>query len=269
MSHKSSNPFLSHTLNHVKDIQTTLFELCHADSMTIVRNAAGHEIAVEILALDNAAQCFYWRPRDYAGSDFASSDQQGLLASSVLHFDGRSYGGIQIIFQVDRPQIVRADNGTPALRSHFPTSLIRVQRRGAFRVQLDGTRIAAHAIWQPDAEPNHFPLKFQIRDLSINGIGMRIEQSLATRLPVGSQMRRVTLHFDKHGDIQADLAVHNLYLLHAQSEKSSDTLVAHLGASFIGLDAHQTGRLQRIVWAIENARRQAFPLETKIWQVKP
>jgi len=221
-SNNSNNSILAHTLKHVRDIQAALFELCHADSLVTMHNGAGRQVAVEVLALNHATQHFFWRPRDYAGSDFAGADSQGVLAGSTFYFEARSYGGVQISFQVDRPHVVRADNGTPALCSCFPAQLVRIQRRGAFRVTLNDTYLCASALWRDEVEP-FLPMKFRVRDLSINGIGLRIDRPPAALPKPESLMRRVTLDFDKHGTMQVDLAVHNLYPLDRLAQASIDS----------------------------------------------
>jgi len=256
-----------YTLTTVDDIQAALFELGHADSRITVRNAADQEFTVEILALDNITRRFYWRPRDYAGADFANTNPQQWLVGSTFRFQADGYGGVQIHFRVNKPQIVRTYNGSPALVSPFPDQLKRIQRRNAFRVQVANTRLIATATWQPDL--TCAPLTFQVRDLSIDGIGMRANQPISSLPSVGSHMQHLALNFGKHGDMLVDLVVHNLYPLGRQEEEGGeeegeeqpfadvillDVSLSHLGGRFVGLDARQKSRLQKIVWAIEKTR---------------
>lgn len=263
MSAEKNDSYLDHTLTRVEDIQSALFELGHPDSRITVRNAADHEIAVEILALDPSSRCFYWRPRDYASADFANGDRQAILAGSLFHFQAQGYSGVQISFRVDRPQIVRADDGTAALISFFPDHLLRVQRRNTFRVHTSNARLVATGIWQPDDTDQ--PLKFLVRDLSVEGIGMRTENPVDVLPPHGTLMKRVALNFGRHGDMITDLEVRNLYPIGMQRDpgqapaapvaaSAADTPLSHVGARFVALTARQQTWLQQVVWSLEKSR---------------
>jgi len=264
MPHQAYNHNPNHMLTAVDDIQSALFELGHADSRITVRNAVDQEVAVEILALDNAHRHFYWRPRDYAGANFTSADSQSLFVGSTFRFQADGYGGVQVHFRVNKPKMVRADDGSPALRSPFPDQLKRIQRRSAFRVQIPNSSLVATAVWQPDLACT--PMAFHIRDLSIDGIGMRGNHPIATLPEIGTCMQGLALNFGKYGEIVVDLVVHNRYPLSKQNDEADESDAAaiypsypeaslsHVGGRFIGLDTRQETRLQKIVWAIERSR---------------
>jgi len=265
MPHSLLNNDLNYMLTDVDDIQSALFELGHADSRITVSNVVDQKIAVEILALDNARRRFYWRPRDYAGADFARSELQGMFVGSTFRFQADGYGGVQVHFRVSKPQLVRADDGSPALLSPFPDQLKRIQRRNAFRVQVAQARLVATATWQPDL--TRAPMVFQVRDLSIDGIGMRGNHPIATLPEVDTRMKGLVLNFGRHGEMEVDIVVHNLYPLSKQGdeeEQSDDAVLrypsypeaslSHVGGRFIYLDKRQETRLQKIVWALEKAR---------------
>jgi len=260
-----------YALTHLDDIQAALFELGHADCRITIRNAAGQEVAVEILALDSASRRFYWRPRHHAGTEFGNAN---MLTHSQLRFQAHGYSGVQINFCIDKPQITRADDGSTALISPFPEQLKRIQRRSAFRVQVANTSMLSTALWQPD--PSSEPVKFQVCDLSADGIGMRTYQPLATLPALHSCMRHVVLKFDKHGDMVVDLIVHNCYPLGSQATSQgptdaaakTDITLAHVGGRFSGLDVQQTSRLQKIVWTIEKLRMGAEDEERGATQLR-
>lgn len=264
MASDEQDTLLNYWLTRTEDIQAALFELGHPDSRINVRNAADQEIAVEILAVDRAGRCFYWRPRDYAGSDFAGSDRQSMLAGSVFHFQAQGYSGVQINFRITRPQVVRADDGTPALASPFPERLTRVQRRKTFRAPTSNARLNASGRWLPE-DGRRF-LEFSVRDVSVDGIGLRTETAAAELPPVGTLMKGVSLDFDSHGTLVANLRVCNVYPIGAQRERQSDdeppapagapAPLTHLGATFCDLDARQQTWLQQVVWYLEKARIQ-------------
>ena len=257
MSSELNDSYPDHVLTRTDDIQAALFELGHPDSRIIVHTVADQEIAVELLALDAQAQCFYWRPRDYASADFAGDDHHALLVGSVFQFQAQGYSGVQIRFRVGRPQIVRADDGTPALVSTFPEHLTRIQRRSTFRVQMHNTRVEGTALWQ--AEQQATPHTFTIHDLSVDGAGLRTEMLVESLPAYGEIIKDVTFDFGNRGSMIADLEIRNVFpigkqLPAEQITKSTPPPLSHLGGRFVNMDAKQQTWLQQLVWALERAR---------------
>ncbi|KAG0920165.1 hypothetical protein G6F31_020845 [Rhizopus arrhizus] len=63
----------------------------------------------------------------------------GLLSGTTFHFHATAYGGVQIRFRVQRPEVIQFDDGSAALVSPFPDRLARIQRRKMFRASLAGS----------------------------------------------------------------------------------------------------------------------------------
>ncbi|WP_454690515.1 flagellar brake protein [Achromobacter aloeverae] len=281
MSLKESDPdFL---LTRPEEIRSALFELTHPECQILVRDAADREMAVLVLGTDKQTRHFFWRPRDYAGADFDKSDMHGLRVGSVLQFHANGYGGVQIHFRVPRPDVVRFDDGSAALVSPYPERLSRIQRRKMFRASIAGNGMRCGGHWRP--APGAKPVVFTLRDISVDGVGLRINRAVADLPQRGSRMEDVYLDFGDFGNITTDIEVRTLIPLAGQPlqagaeahkqpaaegaappadaqaaapapaarAKGEDPLT-HVGAAFLTLDGRQETWLQQVVWRLEKAR---------------
>ena len=255
-------------LTRPEDMRAALFELTHPDSHILVRDAADREMAVLVLGADKQTRQFFWRPRDYAGADFEQSDSMGLLSGTTFHFHATAYGGVQIRFRVERPEVIHFDDGSAALMSPFPEHLARIQRRKMFRASLITNANRCQASWQPD--PTEKPISFSVRDLSVDGVGLRVEMAVQALPERGSVLEDVRLDFGDLGKLSAHLQVRNVYPISGQPMVQADSPdepapthvsltgeppMSHLGAVFLNLDARQENWLQQVVWRLEkNAR---------------
>lgn len=256
-------------LTRPEDMRSALFELTHPDSHILVRDAADREIAVLVLGADKGTRQFFWRPRDYAGADFEQSDSMGLLSGTAFHFNATAYGGVQIRFRVPRPQVVHLDDGSVALMSPFPDRLARIQRRKMFRATMIASVSRCFATWQP--APGQKPISFTMRDISVEGVGLRASLAVPALPPRGTVMEDVQLDFGDLGKFSADLEVRNVYPVSGQPmaqpedpEESAPRHVSltgepplsHLGALFLNLDARQENWLQQVVWRLEKGAQR-------------
>ncbi|ARP90908.1 flagellar brake protein [Bordetella genomosp. 9] len=267
-------------LTRPEEIRSAIFELTHQESHVLVRDAGDRETAVLVLGIDRQTGHFFWRPRDYAGSDFASNDSRGLRVGTVLQFHGNGYGGVQIHFRVPRPELVRFDDGSAAFVSPLPERVSRIQRRKLFRASIVGTSMRCAAQWRPT--PALKPILFTIRDISVEGIGLRAERPVAELPERGSIMEDVYLDFGDFGNITTDLEVRNVIPLGGQAPADgaagphegtpadaagpgappaqprrilgADKPLSHIGAVFVALSGRQEAWLQQVVWRLEKAR---------------
>jgi c-di-GMP-binding flagellar brake protein YcgR len=268
-------------LTRPEEIRSAVFELTHQDCQVLVRDAADRETAVLVLGIDKQTSHFFWRPRDFAGSDFAANDSRGLQVGMVLQFHGNGYGGVQIHFRVPRPDLVRFDDGSAAFVSPLPERVSRIQRRKLFRASIIGTSVRCAGQWRPD--PTVKPTLFSIRDISVEGIGLRVNRP-ANELPAsGTIMEEVYLDFGDFGNITTNLQICTVIPLSGQplsqdgqaapapgSPVTAPTgpvtvapprpalggqdVLTHLGALFVGLNGRQEAWLQQVVWRLEKAR---------------
>lgn len=259
-------------LTETHDIRATLFELTHPDSHIMVRDAADRQIAVSVLGAEKKQALFYWRPRDFAQADFSQADSDGVLLSSNLHFHAMAYSGTRIHFKVPRPQVVSYGD-TNALASPFPEKLLRIQRRKMFRASIINTALPCNAHWT--CAPLTKRIDSKIRDISIDGVGLRITSFVKDLPERGSIIDDAILDFGDQGSLQVSLLVENIYPVSGQNKPDetpadsptadnpatittsakpklvSDAPVSHLGASFVGLNARQETWLQALVWRLE------------------
>ncbi|MPT39463.1 MAG: flagellar brake protein [Achromobacter sp.] len=256
-------------LTRPEDMRAALFELTHPDSHILVRDAADREMAVLILGADKQTRQFFWRPRDYAGADFEQSDTMGLLSGTTFYFNATAYGGVQIRFRVQRPEVIHFDDGSAALMSPFPERLARIQRRKMFRASLIGSAGQCQATWQPS--PKEKPHSFTVRDISVDGVGLRAVMAVGALPERGAILENVQLDFGELGRITANLEVRNVYPVSGQPmtqagaageeaprhvSLTGEPPVSHLGAIFLNLDARQENWLQQVVWRLERGAQR-------------
>ncbi|ARP84496.1 flagellar brake protein [Bordetella genomosp. 8] len=259
-------------LTRPEEIRSAIFELTHQDCTTLVRDAADRETAILVLGIDKQTDHFFWRPRDFAGSDFATNDSRGLRVGTVLQFHGNGYGGVQIHFRVPRPDLVRFDDGSAAFVSPLPERVSRIQRRKLFRASIIGTAVRCAGQWRPDLASK--PVLFTIRDISVEGIGLRVERPASEMPAEGAIMQDVYLDFGDFGNMTTDLQVRTVIPLSGQplpqatddaqagaaemvTLRPSLTLqdpLTHIGAEFAALSGRQEAWLQQVVWRLEKAR---------------
>jgi flagellar brake protein len=265
-------------LTRPEEIRSAVFELTHQDCQVLVRDAADRETAILVLGIDKQTNHFFWRPRDFAGSDFATNDTRGLRVGMVLQFHGNGYGGVQIHFRVPRPELVRFDDGSAAFVSPLPERVSRIQRRKLFRASIIGTAVRCAGQWRPDTSVK--PILFSIRDISVEGIGLRVERTAAELPGADTVMEDVYLDFGDFGNITTNLQIRTVIPLSGQplpqtaaasAEGQGDAADAsaaptarrglsgqdpltHIGAEFVALNGRQEAWLQQVVWRLEKAR---------------
>jgi len=227
-------------------------------------------MAVLVLGADKQTRQFFWRPRDYAGADFEQSDSMGLLSGTTFHFNATAYGGVQIRFRVQRPEIIHFDDGSAALMSPFPDRLARIQRRKMFRASLAAAAGVCQATWRP--QPREKPYQFTVRDISVDGVGLRVGLAVGELPERGAVMEDVELDFGELGKLSADLEVRNIYPVSGQPMATADASadgeapkhvsltgeppVSHVGALFMNLNARQENWLQQVVWRLEKGAQR-------------
>lgn len=268
------NEFL---LVRADDIRAALFELTHPDTHIVVRDTADREVAAVVLGIDRQTGYFFWRLRDYAGTSYASQNTTDLLTGAVFHFVATGYGGVRIHFRIPRPETVTFEDGSAALFSPIPERMSRVQRRKMFRASLAQSPVECLASWTlPDA-PNGTVCA--MRDISIEGVGLRSNLPVSALPRRGDLLRNVKLEFGELGSIVIDLDVRNTYAINgntsahgiaddgvddAATRPAPDTLVpgkaaaenleSHIGATIVSLSARDEVWLQQMVWRLEKMR---------------
>lgn len=239
-------------------VRSALFELTHPETHIVVRDAADREMTAVVLGVDKQTGVFFWRPRDLAGLRPNGAHTKDLFTGAVFHFIATGYGGVRIHFRVPRPEAVTFDDGSAAYFSPLPDRLSRIQRRAMFRASLAGIPVPCQARWRSTTGD----LVFVLRDISIEGVGMRINKPTAELPARGDMMRGVTLQFGDLGTLKVDLDVRNAYLIGGTVATETDAqpvappkeFEAHLGAMIAGLSPRDEVWLQQMVWRLEKLR---------------
>lgn len=165
--------------------------------------------------------------------------------------------------------MIHFDDGSAALVSPFPDRLARIQRRKMFRASLITSANRCEATWLPEAQAK--PLAFTVRDISVDGVGLRVGLA-APELPQrGEVLEGVQMNFGDLGRLVANLEVRNVYPVSGQPmiapgadpdepaprhvSLTGEPPVSHLGAIFLNLDARQENWLQQVVWRLEKGNR--------------
>ena len=260
-----------------EDIRAALSELTHPDSHILVGEAPEREVAAVILGVDSKTGFFFWRPRDAGGNYFAHQCHANRFAGAVYHFAATGYGGVQIHFRVPRPEAITFEDGSLTLVSPLPERMSRVQRRKMFRAQLEHSPVRCTAAWRAAGATQ--TLHFWLRDISIEGVGLRCASKMGDLPRRGELMRSVKLHFGELGTLNVDLVVRNRYPVAGQvlvlppvaagaatsasfpsgvttPESSIHTLEteSHLGAVINNLSSRDEVWLQQMVWRLEKMR---------------
>jgi len=248
-------------------VRSALFELTHPESHIVVRDAADREMTAVVLGVDNQTGIFFWRPRDLAGLRQNERGNHELFAGAVFHFIATGYGGVRIHFRVPRPEAVTFEDGSAAYFSPLPDRLSRIQRRAMFRASLAGIPVPCVAKWKSGTSD----ILFSLRDISIEGVGMRTDKH-PSELPLrGDVMKGVMLQFGDLGNLKVDLDVRNAYEVGASEAANAPTEAlsaeptpalpaankvyeSHLGAMITGLSPRDEVWLQQMVWRLEKLR---------------
>lgn len=227
-------------VTHPKEIGGVLRHLMNRkDFLTVARSNSPDFIITRVLNVDLEQHLFFY--------DWGSSQTQShLLLQSSENCFSATQEGVRIQFVCGRPE-QSVFNGLPAFRSSFPESLYRMQRRDFFRVDTpiaDPYRCTAKL-------PTKREVRFDIADLSMNGVGLRSkDQSLGEGLQIGTVLTGATLDFRKEGTVTSDLMVTFL-----RSSQSTSNTVYHIGCRFLNLPRAKERDLQRLITYLELARR--------------
>lgn len=172
---------------------------------------------------------------------------QALLAGQRAEFRC-SLDGVAISFAIEGVRACDFDR-RPALCIALPASLIRLQRREHFRVQLP----IAHpieCIVPPTEDSGLEPITAHIIDIGCGGVAIA-ESSGRLTTETGRTLPECRLLLPEVEMIVATLEVWNS----AQIRMQNGEFKTRLGCKFIDLPNDRVARLQRFIMDLERARR--------------
>lgn len=199
-----------------------------------------HCVITTVLAVDEAN---YALILDSARDDALNRE---LLAGNSAEF-GCYLDGVAISFAIGA---VRACdyNRMPALRIALPESLIRLQRREYFRVQLPITTPVRCIV--PATEQSAPPITAQIIDIGCGGVAIA-ESGGRLGTETGRKLPECRLLLPELEMIVATLEVLNS----AQIRLQNGACRTRLGCRFIDLPNDKASSLQRFIMDLERVRR--------------
>lgn len=183
-----------------------------------------------------------------------------VARGDALNHELMSGKGAEFITQLDGVSISFATGPVslcdyeklPALRIPLPKSLIRLQRREHFRVQLPIAR-PVKCIVPPVLEAEPDPISAHIVDISCGGVAIA-ETGGRLGTETGRILQGCRLLLPETDAITASLEVRNS----AQIRLPNGAFQTRLGCKFIDLPNDMATKLQRFVMNIERARRNSL-----------
>jgi flagellar brake protein len=138
---------------------------------------------------------------------------------------------IKLQFSVD--SMIKVKGAITAINARYPSEIIRLQRRSYFRVKPLKSAAPVATLHHP-AIPE-MTLNLRILDISLGGVALALAKDVPT-FPAGIRMSGCKLQLDSTSLIQADLVIHHITVLNAETEET------RLGCEVLGLssDAEQT-----------------------------
>ncbi|HTH62486.1 MAG TPA: flagellar brake protein [Paraburkholderia sp.] len=200
----------------------------------------GGQLVTRILDVDVRGRTFVF---DWG----ALPDQnQDLLAAPDCQFRA-SPEGVRVEFTIGTPR--RTDfEGRPAFEATFPEVLFYMQRREYFRVD---TPVFEPCTCRGDLPDEAGPFEFEVRDLSLGGVGLRTTDERAAAMEVGMQISRAALELRAYGKLMVDLCL----VATRAIDQPDGVRRYHLGFRFESLPGTAENTLQRYITQLEMKRR--------------
>lgn len=203
-----------------------------------------HIIVTSLIAIDEAHNALIL---DSARGDALNQElMSGTSAEFISHLDG-----VSISFATGSVSLCDYEK-LPALRIALPRSLIRLQRREHFRVQLP-ILSAANCIVPPALPTETEPITAHIVDIGCGGVALA-ETSGRLGTETGRTLPDCRLMLPGTDMIVTSLEVRNS----AQIRLQNGAFQTRLGCKFIGLPNDMATMLQRFVMDMERARRNSL-----------
>lgn len=226
------------TLSGQREVLFQLRNLIRVKARVAVTFDEGrHSFLTVLIDLSEAKKLLYL---DVGGSP---ETNQAFLRSERCQFSA-IVDGIRIQFSGRNPQLAKLD-GEEVLAVAIPPSLLRLQRRDAFRLQLPSTKPYLCRIARNTPEEVALP----IYDISVGGIGIQLGEP-----PKFERMQRVEncwLDLRESGTFPVTLEIR--YINH--SESLTNKPIWHLGCQFVNLSLANETQIQRFMARIEVERR--------------
>ena len=177
--------------------------------------------------------------------DIGGSEEinRAFLKAERSQFSGE-VEGIRLQFSAQKARIVKLD-GEEVFAIPLPASLLRLQRREAYRLQLPSTKPYICRVCRGAPEEKALP----IYDISVGGIGVQVNEQLAYE----PQQILENCWIDLHDAGMIDVTIEVRYLM--EKESRSGKTLWHMGCMFLNLTPAKETLIQRFMARIEAERR--------------
>lgn len=177
---------------------------------------------------------------DIGGSE---ENNQAFIKSERCLFSG-VVGGIRIQFSGKRPRITTLD-GEQVFAIALPKSLLRLQRRDAFRLQLPSSRPYICRIRHGTREEMALPLY----DISVGGLGIQV--AVNPEFEPMAQFKDCRIDLREAGIFSVTLEVRYIMVTESRANKP----LWHIGCRFLNLSLLNETLIQRFMARIEAVRK--------------
>lgn len=154
---------------------------------------------------------------------------------------------VKVQFEVDHAEETMFD-GAPALRVQLPESLLRLQRRDAYRLQTSAARPIKLVIPATDVEGK--PFEFRICDISCGGVGIIVPDP-GPAIEPGMRFEGCRIDLGDAGLVMADVDVRHS----ATTRNAAGITQRRCGCRFVRLAPAMSVRIQRYINQEERLRR--------------
>jgi c-di-GMP-binding flagellar brake protein YcgR len=225
------------TLSAPTDILFELRNLARQNERVTVSFDEGRRSFLTIV-LDASEKELYF---DIGGSDEINA---AFLKSERAAFVGFA-GGIRTQFLVTQARVVNFE-GKPAFAAALPKSVLRVQRREAFRLQVPGA-----APYRCRIRKSEETITLPLYDISVGGVGFMVPTR--PKLLETERLQNCRIDLREGGLLSVTLEVRYVREVQSRLEKS----LWHVGCEFIKLSPLNETLIQRFMARIEAERRAA------------
>lgn len=235
----SANDDSPHWLHSAVEISFTLKAL-HKVGATLngeIGNAA-HPFVTMILDVDDdKRQIFLDAPADRVQQDRITQGGTLILRGTL--------DGVRVEFEVQSPRLTQFEN-SPAVLVKIPSRVLKVQRRGYFRVATPFDKRVTCVV----ALPEKITATYPVVDIGLGGVALSARDGDA-KLNIGDVYEKSKIVLPDAGELEVALQVCHT----ATTRREHMPPVHRYGCKFVDLRTSQETLIQRYVLLIERARR--------------
>jgi len=151
---------------------------------------------------------------------------------------------VPIEFIIESPRLAKYQD-KQVFASAIPGTLLRLQRREFYRMN-----VPTHSLTTCSFPTEMGPLKVEISDISLGGIGIQFNQEAPVDFPIGGIFEECTLHLPGASPFTVDLQVQNILNL----ELDNGRQLQQIGLEFLDLPEHLMSLIQRFIFSSERSR---------------